>query len=193
MDAMKQKKAVKRPRKTREGVGKEDLPDKEIKEVIETVAGDPGFKVISALMRKELTDDGLAKATGLKAHVVRRILYDLYDMRLVNYRRTRDDGTGWYVYHWYIEPQRAKEYLRIHKKRMLDRLKERLEYERGTVFFRCPNNCPKIPMDVAMELNFLCPTCGEKLDYYDNTPVVKSLESKIKLLEQELAKEGVEH
>jgi len=154
-----------------------------VKELIDAVCGDHGHLIISALMERELTDEGLARATGLKVNVVRRILYDLYERRLVNYRRTRDDGTGWYVYHWYVEPKRAMEGLEIHRRQMLEKLRERLEYEKNTLFFRCSNNCPKVSMDVAMELNFTCPTCGERLEHYDNTPVVKSLEERIRVLE----------
>lgn len=170
---------------TRKG-SKKTLPESaQIEELIDTVCGDHGHVVISTLMEKgELTDEGLARATGLKVNVVRRILYDLYERRLVNYKRTRDDGTGWYVYHWYVEPKRAAEGLEIYRKQMLDKLKERLEYERNNIFFRCANNCPKVPLSQAMELNFSCPTCGERLEYYDNTPVVKSLEERIKSLEK---------
>lgn len=159
------------------------VADEEIKELVDSVCGDHGHVVISALMDRELTDEGLAKVTGLKVNVVRRILYDLYERRLVNYRRTRDDGTGWYVYHWYVEPKRASEGLEIHRRQTLEKLKERLEYERNTIFFRCHNNCPKVPMDVAMETNFTCPTCGERLEHYDNSKVVKSLEERIRALE----------
>lgn len=156
-----------------------------LKELIDIVSGDHGHMVISTLMEKgELTDEGLAKVTGLKVNVVRRILYDLYERRLVNYRRSRDDGTGWYIYYWYVEPKRAMEELEIHRKQMLEKLKERLEYERNNIFFRCPNNCPKVPLSEAMESNFTCPTCGERLEHYDNTPVIKSLEEKIKSLER---------
>jgi len=162
--------------------------DEQIKELIDVVSGDHGHLVISALLeRGELTDEGLAKVTGLKVNVVRRILYDLYERRLVNYRRTRDDGTGWYVYHWYVEPKRAAEGLVIHQKQMLERLKQRLEYERNNIFFRCANNCPKVPLSDAMETNFVCPTCGERLEHYDNTPVIRSLEEKIRSLESMLS------
>jgi transcription initiation factor TFIIE subunit alpha len=171
--------------KTRKKSSGETPParDGEVKELVDAVCGDHGHVVISALMERELTDEGLARLTGLKVNVVRRILYDLYERRLVNYRRTRDDGTGWYVYHWYVEPKRAMEGLEIHRRQTLEKLKERLEYEKNTLFFRCSNNCPKVPMDAAIELNFTCPTCGERLEHYDNTPVVKSLEERIRLLE----------
>lgn len=164
--------------------------DGRMKELIDMVSGDHGHVVISSLIGKELTDEGLARITGLKVNVVRRILYDLYERRLVNYRRTRDDGTGWYVYYWYLEPERAAEYLETHHRQMLEKLKERLEYERNNIFFRCPNKCPKIPMDRALELDFTCPTCGERLEHYDNSPLVRSLEETIKSLESQVSKSG---
>ncbi|NMA31069.1 MAG: transcription factor, partial [Candidatus Methanofastidiosa archaeon] len=38
------------------------------------------------------------------------------------------------------------------------------------------NNCSKVPFDVAEQLNFKCNVCGEKLDFFDNSEMIKELE-----------------
>ncbi len=155
-----------------------------LKEFIKRISGNQGIVVISNLWGKELTDEELAKLTDLKINLVRRILYDLYENRIVNYRRSRNESNGWYVYHWHVEIENAMENFQSIQAELLRKLEERLEYERNHMFFGCKHGCPKITFEEATELEFKCPHCGEALEFMNNEGVVSSLESQIKSLKE---------
>lgn len=158
----------------------------EFEKILNRVAGDHGSEVIEVVLDKEeTTDEEIANETGIRLNLVRKILYDLYDNRVVDYRRTRDDSTGWYSYHWHVEPEQALELISENKRALLDKLKDRLEHEKSTLFFTCGNDCPRLQFDEALEKNFECPSCGEEMTEFDNSGIIKSLEKQIEMLEQE--------
>ena len=72
--------------------------DPVFREILTRIAGEHGYDVAATLIDKELTDDEVAKKTGMRVNLVRKILYDLYDSRVVGYRRVRDESSGWYTY-----------------------------------------------------------------------------------------------
>jgi transcription initiation factor TFIIE subunit alpha len=160
--------------------------DPVLREILIRIAGERGYEVAKALVGKEITDDEVAKRTGLRVNLVRKILYDLYENRVVSYRRVRDEHSGWYVYYWRIEPERAREYFNNNKRLLLQKLEERLETERNTMFFGCGDGDPKLPFELAAENDFKCPRCGGKLEPYDNSSVVTALERQIESLRQHL-------
>lgn len=161
--------------------------DSLFREILTRIAGEPGYQIAAALVEKELTDDELAKKTVIRINLVRKILYDLYDSRVVGYRRVRDESSGWYIYYWRIEPERAKEFVESNRHTLLQKLQERLEEERNTMYFNCHNGCPKVTFDVAVENDFKCPKCGSKLESYDNSSVITALEHQVESLRQRLA------
>lgn len=155
--------------------------------ILNRVAGEHGSEVVEVLLgEEESTDEEIADQTGIRLNLVRKILYDLYDNRVVDYRRTRDDETGWYTYRWHVEPDRALELMEKNKRILLEKFKERLEHERETMFFSCGNDCPRVEFDEAMELGFECPQCGEKMVEFDNSGIINALERQIETLQQEL-------
>lgn len=162
------------------------LEDPVFKEILLRVAGENGYEVVAALAKGEATDEELAKRTGIRINLVRRILYDLYENRVVSYRRIRDEDSGWYIYYWRIEPERALEYFTNNKRLLLQKLQERLEQERATMYFSCSRGCVKLSFDDATENDFKCPQCGEKLEYFDNSSIINALERQIENLRQSL-------
>ena len=160
--------------------------DPVLREIITGVAGEHGCEVVRALLRKEVTDDKVAKLTDMRVNLVRKILYDLYDNRVVSYRRTRDEQSGWYIYYWRIEPERAREYFNNNKRLLMQKLEGRLETERNAMLFSCQNDCPKSPFELAAENDFKCKRCGGKLERYDNSGVITALERQIESLRQHL-------
>lgn len=168
-------------------VGEEKLrKDPVFKEILVRIAGEHGYQVASALVGNEVTDEELAKRTGIRLNLVRKILYDLYDNRVVGYRRTRDENSGWYVYYWRIEPERALEFFDNNKRLLLQKLQERLEHECSTMFFGCANGCPKLPFELAAENDFKCPHCGGQLKFFDNGNIITALERQVESLRQHL-------
>jgi len=158
--------------------------DPVFREIILRISGEHGYEVASALFDNELSDEELAKRTGIRVNLVRKILYDLYDNRVVGYRRKRDENSGWYIYYWRIEPERALEFFNNNKRQLLQKLEVRLEQERNAIYFGCMGGCPKVPFDVAAENDFNCPRCGGKLEHLDNSDIIRALERHIESLKQ---------
>lgn len=155
--------------------------------ILNRIAGEHGSSVARVLIEEgETTDEEIANKLDVRLNLVRKILYDLYDNQVVDYRRTRDEDTGWYVYYWHIEPSRALELMDKNKRTLLNKLEERLEHEKNTLFFTCGNDCPRIEFDEAVEQNFECPECGEKMEEFDNSGIINALERQIETLKQEM-------
>lgn len=156
--------------------------------ILNRVAGEHGSDVVQVLLEEgESTDEEIANETGIRLNLVRKILYDLYDNRVLDYRRSRDEDTGWYVYYWHVEPSEALELVNDNKRKLLNKLKERLEHERSTMFFECENDCPRVEFSEAVENDFHCPKCGEQMEEFDNEGIINALQRQIETLEQEVS------
>ena len=156
--------------------------------ILNRIAGEHGSGVAKILIEEgEATDEEIANELDIRLNLVRKILYDLYDNEVVDYRRTRDEETGWYVYYWHIEPAEALELVNENNRTLLNKLKERLEHEKSTMFFTCGNDCPRVEFDEAVERDFDCPECGEKMEEFDNSGIIQAIERQIETLERELA------
>lgn len=160
--------------------------DPALMELLNQLAGEHGCTVVKTIFGEELTDDEVAKRTGIRLNLVRRILYDLYDNRVVSYRRVRDESSGWYIYYWKMDPERALDYVSANKRALLQKLEEQLEREKTTMYFGCEDSCPKVPFDLAAENDFRCPRCGKRLELYDNSSTLTSLERRVQSLRQQL-------
>ena len=156
--------------------------------IAEALGDEEAVKVIDILKNSgEVTDDEIANKTGIRLNSVRKILYKLYDHSLVAMRQTRDQNTGWFIFHWRLQPDQFEGFIINQKKRVLEKLKIRLEYEKSHDFYCCFSpGCKKVPFETAMELVFKCPRCGKPLMHYDNSKLVKVLEKKVEELSKEL-------
>jgi transcription initiation factor TFIIE subunit alpha len=135
----------------------------------------------------EITDDEIANNTGIRLNIVRRILYKLYDHSLVSLRRTRDPKTGWFIFHWKLQPDQLEGFILSQKRRVLEKLNVRLEYEKTHDFYYCNNpGCQRIPFGEAVELVFHCSTCGKPLAHCENGDIVERLSEKVEQLRKEL-------
>lgn len=155
--------------------------------ILNRVAGDHGAEVAQILIEEEeATDEEIANEIEIRLNLVRKILYDLYENEVVDYKRTRDEDTGWYIYYWHMEPDKALELLNENKETLLKKLRERLDHEKSTMFFKCENDHPRVEFDEAVDTGFECPDCEEKLEEFDNSGIVDSLERQIETLNQQL-------
>lgn len=152
-------------------------------EFLEGLLGEGGVEVASTIYDNEYTDEEIAKETSIRVNTVRKVLYRLYDNRLASYRRTRDKKTGWYIYYWKMDLNKASEVMRSLEKEYLEKLMKRLEYEQGNMFFSCNNGCDKVVFDVASEHDFKCPDCSSTLSFVDNSDIIKNLEDQISKLQ----------
>jgi len=135
----------------------------------------------------EITDDEIANKTGIRLNSVRKILYKLYDHSLVALRRSRDESTGWFIFHWRLQPDQLEGFILNQKRRVLEKLQTRLDYETKHDFYYCGTvKCEKVPFEEAVELVFKCPTCGKPMMHFDNKDMVKALEQKVEQLRKEM-------
>jgi transcription initiation factor TFIIE subunit alpha len=179
----KARKKAKAPRPKPAKKGKEDL----LTEVIREVAGDDVLALVRALKnKKNVSEFKLASAIKQEINTTRNMLYRLYDQHLVTFIRKKDKKKGWYIYYWTFNPKRIKEIAKNLRKNKIERLKERLEREKSTNFFSCPNKCIRLDFDQATEFEYKCPECGEILHQEDNSTIIADIQKDITKLEKEL-------
>ena len=156
--------------------------------VAEALGEEEAVKLIEILKNSdEITDDEIANKTGIRLNNVRKILYKLYDHSLVSLRRTRDPKTGWFIFHWKLQPDQLEGFILSQKRRVFEKLNIRLEYEKNHDFYYCnTEGCKRIPFEEAVELVFRCPTCGKPLMHYNNEKIVQNLTKKLENLRKEL-------
>jgi len=164
------------------------INDSALMKVAEALGEEEAVKLIEILKNSsEITDDEIANKTGVRLNSVRKILYKLYDHSLVGLRRTRDPNTGWFIFHWKLQPDQLEGFILSQKRRVLEKLTLRQEYEKNHDFYYCYTpGCKKIPFEDAVELVFKCPTCGKPLMHYDNNEIIYVLTKKVEQLGKEL-------
>ncbi len=154
-------------------------------EVVEDICGDEVKKVTLVLLNtdEEITDEEIAEKLDMRLNLVRKSLYKLYDLQLASFRRIRDKNTGWFVYFWTLHPERIDLFVEKKQEEVLEQLQARLEYEESNMFFKCNTiDCPRYTFKEAMDMNFVCPTCGGRLEAFDNEQIKKILRKKIEEL-----------
>jgi transcription initiation factor TFIIE subunit alpha len=136
---------------------------------------------------EEITDDEIANKTGIRLNSVRKILYKLYDHSLVSLRRTRDPKTGWFIFHWRLQPDKLEGFILSQKRHVLEKLNIRLGYEKNHDFYYCLTpGCKRTPFEEAVEQVFKCPTCGKSLVHHDNDRILEALTKRVEKLRKEL-------
>ena len=129
------------------------------------IGGDEYLKVARSLLKTEdATDEEIASSTGLRINMVRRVLYDLFGKGLITGVRVKDERKGWFVYRWRSRRDEVENFIENQKKKILDRLQKRLDYENSSDFYHCGNeDCSRETFENALELFFKCPSCGQVL------------------------------
>ena len=165
------------------------LPNREILyKIARILGGEEAVSIVKILENvDEITDEEIVAKTKIKLNTVRKILYRLYNHSLVGIRRTRDEKTGWFIFHWRLQPDQIEGFLINQKKKILEKLEERLRYEKSHEFYYCgtPGH-RRIPFEEATEYVFRCPECDKPLMYYDNSKIIEFLTRKIEQLRAEL-------
>jgi len=146
-----------------------------------------GFDVLSTLIEVgESTDDEISRRLNLKLNTVRKILYKLYDARLVDYTKEKEEDINWYTYTWRPTLDKLPWVVKKRAQEMLKKLKEQLILEENHMFFYCPRCEIKYIFEEAMDCGFRCPHCGETLKEYDNSRDIELLKEQIRFLEEGL-------
>ncbi len=148
------------------------------------------LRVARALLNTEdATDEEIASATGLRINIVRKVLYDLFGKALITGIRVKDEKKGWFVYRWRAKRDQVDNFIDNQKKKILDRLKKRLQYEESGEFYHCGNHdCPRMTFEQAVETLFKCQNCKGMLNMIDNSKVRQALRLKIEQITRDISK-----
>ncbi len=130
-------------------------------------------------------DEDVAGDLGIKATVVRTLLNDLHDNRLVEYQRTKNKKTGWYTYMWVRRDDKLVEYVQNYLKGQLNDLNSQLTDESGGVTFQC--GCMRVPYEAAMNSNFTCPKCTTQYLECNNSERIDDIVAEVSRLNSLLA------
>lgn len=157
------------------GIGKE-FDNSYAHELLAELGGAKSIDLVGLLKKhKEVDEFKLADRLKMDVKAVRKILYRLYEKKLVSFRKMRDETRGWHVYIWRLEPGRIGRLMSERKETSIGRLREQLDHEKGNQFFKCENGCVRVVFDRAFESNFVCSECQGKLTFFDNAVIIKQL------------------
>lgn len=149
--------------------------------MVEDVAGPEVREVTIILLthKGELTDEIIAEELDIKLNQVRKALYKLHDLELASFRRIRDKATGWFIFYWKLHPEKINSLVKRKQKNVLNKIRARLEYEEGNMFFSCGNEtCKRVTFQLSMEQDFICGECEGRLESFDNSKIIKVLRRK---------------
>lgn len=158
---------------------------------VEIIGGEDAVKVAKDIIEKgKATEDELTKDTGVKLPDLRKIMFKLKNFSLVTSESIQDKATGWLIFYWRLRPDQVEGVIKTQKRRAIDKLKIRLEFEKSHDFYHCQSEgCNKVSFEVAMDTIFRCPKCGNRLMHFENSTSIEALTSKIELLQKELDNE----
>ncbi|WP_405293372.1 transcription factor E [Methanobrevibacter sp.] len=160
------------------------IDDPLVKTLLTNVVEDESnLPIVQALIDGIETDEEIANKTGIKLNIVRKILYRLYDMGLASYKRSKDPETQWFTYSWKFEKEEVINRIIKDSENYLKMLNDELEREENNMFFLCPQGHVRLDFDDSSDYEFLCPVCGEELEFQDNAANIKQLKEDIKMVE----------
>lgn len=160
------------------------IDDPLVKTLLTNVVEDESnLPIVQALIDGVETDEEIANKTKIKLNIVRRILYRLYDMGLASYKRSKDPETQWFTYSWKFEKDEVMNRIIKDSENYLKILNDELEREENNIFFLCPQGHVRLDFDDSSEYEFICPMCGEELEFHENKDTIKQLKEDIKMVE----------
>jgi transcription initiation factor TFIIE subunit alpha len=108
---------------------------------------------------RDMSDEELAKKTGIKPSEVRVVLNRLHNKGVFAYTRVRDRDSGWYSYIWRMDEARLREVGCGNG--------EEVVLVVGGEGYCCPNCSPEKMMEFpeAVDMQFKCGSCGQSLEY----------------------------
>ena len=151
------------------------------------IGGDEYLKVARSLLKTEdAMDEEIASSTGLRINMVRRVLYDLFGKGLITGVRVKDERKGWFVYRWRSRRDEVENFIENQKKKIAERLQQRLDYENSSQFYHCGNaDCPRVTFEDALEEFFKCTSCGGVLNLKKNEKLQKAFAKQIDKIRKE--------
>ena len=133
----------------------------------QTLIGMGGENTIDVIREfdRDMSDEELAKKTGIKASDVRVVLNRLHSQGLFSYTRVRDKDSGWYSYIWKMSEGKLRDFGEKHEHVGGEPEPEAVEGDR----YVCLNCSPEKPVkfEDAAEFKFKCGNCGSDLEFLE--------------------------
>ena len=165
----------------------ETLNDPAIRAYLHRMVGDEGLNLLERFPREgEHSDEDLAASTRINLNSVRHTLYTLYEKRLAEYHRIKNNETGWLTYLWQLRPDHIADALREDMALVLDKLSRREKYEEENDFFICKDCHLIFTFPQAMNIDFKCPDCQQPMGHFDNEVLLKALKERIDMIKKSL-------
>ena len=112
------------------------LDDPAIRAYLHRLVGDEGLDLIERFPEEgEHSDEDLAAKTGINLNSVRHTLYTLYERRLAEYHRIKNNETGWLTYLWQLRLDNIYTAIREDMSTVLEKLEKRERYEEENDFY----------------------------------------------------------
>ena len=167
---------------------REDLiNDPAIRSYLHRLVGDDGLNLLERFPAEgEHSDEDLAASTGINLNTVRHTLYTLYEKRLAEYHRIKNNETGWLTYLWQLRTDHIFDAIREDMALVLEKLSRRERYEEENDFYICKDCQLIFTYPLAMNNDFKCPDCEKPLGHFDNEMLLKSLKFRIDAIKKSL-------
>jgi len=112
---------------------------------------------------RDMSDDELAKKTGIKPSEVRVVLNRLHNRGVFAYTRVRDRDSGWYSYIWKMDEGRLKD---VGGAIVVEETTQVV----GKEGYRCAccNQQKMMDFSEAVDARFRCGSCGSCLEFFDS-------------------------
>lgn len=160
------------------------LTNELLKETITDTAGADVIQLVEKIKnKKNFSEFKLAEALGQEINYTRNQLYRLLKFNLVSFIKKKDKRKGWYIYYWTFKLRQVKYLMVKLKEERLEKLKERLRREQETQFYSCKSKCMRVQFDAAIDLQFMCPECGEVQELENNEEQIKNIQKEINEVE----------
>jgi len=163
------------------------LEDPAVRAYLHRLVGDDGLNLLERFPKEgEHSDEDLAASTGINLNTVRHTLYTLYEKRLAEYHRIKNNETGWLTYLWQLRPDHIYDAIREDMGLVLEKLSRREKYEEENDFFICKDCHLIFTFPLAMNSDFKCPACEQPMGHFDNEMLLRSLKLRIDSIKKSL-------
>ncbi|GAB6286396.1 MAG: transcription factor [Methanoregula sp.] len=165
----------------------EVLSEPALRAYIHRLVGDEGLNLLLKFPKEgEHSDEDLAASTGINLNSVRHSLYTLYEKRLAEYHRIKNNETGWLTYLWQLRIDHIFDAVREDLGVVLSKLERREKYEEENDFFICKDCQVLFTFPLAMDNDFKCPNCEKALSHFENDMLLKSLKIRIEAIKKSI-------
>ena len=168
-------------------ITEEQLQNPAIYQYLLKLVGDEGIELLRRCPNEELSDEDIAAKTEINLNSVRHTLYNLYEHRLAEYRRIKNNETGWLTYLWVMRMDNLNLVLRSEMETVVGKLSARLRYDEANYFYQCKNCGLMTTFNNACTTNFACEQCGEMLVHFDDELLVSALKSRVEKMREALS------